>query len=107
NKGTYYGSISSPGNDPLACTVGAVKTMGTVDRGDDLVCNFSSRGPSVGDFVLKPDCVAPGNRIVSLNSPGSTLCRSNPANQVFPNSVVGSALAAASSAPYFELSGTS
>src|SRR5262249_43673705 len=73
----------------------------------DLVCNFSSRGPSAGDFVLKPDCVAPGNKIVSLNAPGSTLCRQVPGNQVYPATALGSASAASYTAPYFTLSGTS
>jgi serine protease AprX len=32
-----YASVLSPGNSPYAITVGAMKTMGTADRGDDLI----------------------------------------------------------------------
>ena len=71
-----YGAISSPGNDPSVITVGSVNTLGTIARGDDRVNNFSSRGPTrsayvnssgarVVDNLLKPDLVAPGNKIVA------------------------------------------
>jgi serine protease AprX len=71
-----YGSIGSPGNEPSVITVGSVNTKGTASRSDDVVNNFSSRGPTRGstvnssgqrvyDNVLKPDLVAPGNRIVA------------------------------------------
>ena len=81
-----YGSITSPGNDPLAITVGAVNTHGTAQRSDDTVNNFSSRGPTLGyrinsegkrqyDFVLKPEIVAPGNRLVSAKADDSMLGR--------------------------------
>ncbi len=32
-----YGTIGSPGNHPLALTVGAMKTMSTPNRDDDLI----------------------------------------------------------------------
>ena len=67
------GSITSPGNDPYVITVGAMNTRGTIERADDIVCSYSSRGPSAVDLVLKPDLVAPGNRIISLAAPGSAL----------------------------------
>ncbi|MES1161941.1 MAG: S8 family serine peptidase, partial [Rhizobacter sp.] len=72
-----YGTISSPGHEPSAITVGSVNTHDSVARTDDTVNNFSSRGPTRGKFldtasgkilvdnVLKPDLVAPGNKIVS------------------------------------------
>src|SRR4029077_11816397 len=70
-----YGAISSPGNDPSVITVGAVNFHNTVARINDTVDYFSSRGPTrssytdssgtpVYDNLLKPDLVAPGNRIV-------------------------------------------
>ena len=70
-----FGTISSPGNDPTVITVGSVNTKGTAARSDDTVNHFSSRGPTRGaaidangvrraDNLLKPDLVAPGNKIV-------------------------------------------
>ena len=41
-----YAGISSPGNAPSALTVGAFKTFETATRTDDLVADFSSRGPT-------------------------------------------------------------
>jgi serine protease AprX len=68
-----YATIQSPGNDPLVITVGATKTNGTATRLDDYVASYSSKGPTLLDHVVKPDLVAPGNRIVSLISPSSYL----------------------------------
>src|SRR5687768_10694164 len=79
-----YGGISSPGNEPCALTVGALNTKETVERGDDTVCSFSSRGPTAFDNGTKPDVVAPGNKIVSVRAPGSTLDVGHSANQVAP-----------------------
>ena len=59
------GSIFSPANDPSALTVGALNTRGTVQRSDDVMATYSSRGPTAFDGVLKPELVAPGNRIVA------------------------------------------
>ncbi len=74
-----YGAISAPGNDPSVITVGAVNFHDTAARSDDSVNFFSSRGPTRGalidaqgrsrpDNLLKPDLVAPGNRIVGAGS---------------------------------------
>ena len=70
--GTAYGSIQSPANDPYVITVGAMKSVDSI-RADDGIATYSSRGPSRLDFVLKPDLVAPGNRIISVNASGSAL----------------------------------
>ncbi|HEV3139072.1 MAG TPA: S8 family peptidase, partial [Vicinamibacterales bacterium] len=67
------GGITSPGNSPYAITVGATNTWGTVDRSDDTVATFSSRGPAPIDFTVKPDLAAPGVRIVSLQASNSAL----------------------------------
>jgi serine protease AprX len=91
------GGITSPGNSPFAITVGAIDTAGTVDRRDDTVAPYSSRGPTRYDFGVKPDVVAPGTRIVSLESPKSYLATNFQAWHV-----AGSKLNA-----YFRLSGTS
>ena len=68
-----YATINAPGNDPNVITVGATKTNGTAMRLDDTVASYSSKGPTLLDHIVKPDLVAPGNRIVSLESPGSAL----------------------------------
>jgi serine protease AprX len=70
---TQYGGITAPGNAPGVLTVGASSHMGTVDRSDDVIAPFSSRGPTAVDRLPKPDLVAPGVGIESLSSPGSTL----------------------------------
>jgi serine protease AprX len=76
------GSISSPGNAPSVITVGALNTWGTVVRGDDSVTTYSSRGPTRFDLLIKPDVVAPGNKIVSLEAAGSYLATRYPAQHV-------------------------
>ena len=72
------GGITSPGNSPAALTVGAIDTNGTADRSDDRVAPYSSRGPTRFDFAVKPDVVAPGTRIVSLEANGSYLAATYP-----------------------------
>jgi len=68
-----YATIEAPGNDPNVITVGATNTRGTYTRSAHLVASYSSKGPTLLDHIVKPDLVAPGNMIVSLLSPGSTL----------------------------------
>ena len=60
-----YATITAPGNDPYVITVGAMKTMGTLTRSDDAIASYSSKGPTLLDHIVKPDIVAPGNRIIS------------------------------------------
>jgi len=71
------GAITSPGNSPYAITVGAINTKATVSRKDDVMATYSSRGPTRFEFAVKPDVVAPGNKIVSLEAFGSTLVKNN------------------------------
>jgi serine protease AprX len=71
-------SITTPGVAPSAITVGALNTWGTVGRDDDTVTTYSSRGPTKYELQLKPDVVAPGNKIVSLEAKGSTLVKRYP-----------------------------
>ncbi|MEW9671532.1 S8 family peptidase [Ammoniphilus sp. 3BR4] len=71
NRGPNNNTITSPGNSPLAITVGAVDDHNTITQPDDTVANFSSRGPT-RDGRTKPDIVAPGVNIISLRAPGST-----------------------------------
>jgi subtilisin family serine protease len=77
-KKEVFGAIGSPGHDPSVITVGSVNWRDTLMRGDDVVNNFSSRGPTRGDRLvngvrkvdnlIKPDLVAPGNRILGAAS---------------------------------------
>ena len=70
---TQYGGIGAPGNAPWVLTVGASSHQGTVDRADDTMAAFSSRGPTALDYAAKPDLVAPGVGIESLSVPDSAL----------------------------------
>ncbi len=107
-----YGGINSPANDPKVITVGASNTKETDARGDDVVTTYSSRGPTrsyrcralaadgscpaeqrLYDDLVKPDVVAPGNRLVSTLAEGSRLAADNPELVRFER--------------YFEMSGTS
>ena len=80
NRGPEPGTISKPGDDPWVVTVGAIDDWGTAPLADDRLPAFSSRGPTPAE-VAKPDVVAPGARIISLRSPGSTI------DSMFPSSL--------------------
>jgi serine protease AprX len=101
-----YGTITAPGNDPFVITVGAMKTMGTVTRADDLIASYSSKGPTLIDHVVKPDIVAPGNRIISLETSKSTILASSGVNLV-PFSYYQNPANKGNSPDYYRLSGTS
>ncbi len=105
--GTHgYGTITAPGNDPYVITVGAMNTMGTADRTDDVPTSYSSKGPTLWDHVIKPDLVAPGNLTISLYAANETLARQLPNNPV-PNSAYTKNGNGNHSDTYFYLSGTS
>jgi serine protease AprX len=111
NYGRYqptdgYATITSPGNDPYVITVGAMKPMGTPDRSDDLIASYSSKGPTLIDHIVKPDIVAPGNLLVSTETAGTTLYKSETSNLVPYNFYVYGGSSSPSTA-YFTLSGTS
>ncbi len=73
NDGPKPSSITTPGSDPYVITVGAIDDSGTATTVDDALASWSSRGPTAVDGLAKPDVAAPGRKIVSLRSPGSTL----------------------------------
>jgi serine protease AprX len=68
-----HGTITSPCNSRKVITVGALNERKTLDRADDTVATYSSRGPTYYDLIAKPDLIAPGNRIVSVRAAGSYL----------------------------------
>jgi serine protease AprX len=98
NGSNGYGTVAAPGNDPLVLTVGAMKSMNTYSRTDDQIASYSSKGPTTFDHVVKPDIVAPGNQVVSLDAHASTLESEYPGNEVAGNYT---------NHDYFTLSGTS
>ncbi|HJQ23908.1 MAG TPA: S8 family peptidase [Blastocatellia bacterium] len=84
-----FGSIHSPGIEPSAITVGAANTFATDARTDDGVTSYSSRGPTRGfstdssgvrhfDNLIKPDLVAPGNKIIDAESPNNLILSTSP-----------------------------
>jgi serine protease AprX len=101
-----YATITAPGNDPLVITVGAMKTMGTPTRADDLIASYSSKGPTWIDHVVKPDIVAPGNQIISLEASKGVLLAKSSVNQIL-YSYYQRTYRNAYSADYYRLSGTS
>jgi serine protease AprX len=95
-----YGGITAPGNAPWVLTVGASNDNGTVDRRDDTVASFSSRGPGLIDGTAKPDLVAPGVGIESLADAGSVLYQTRPAARRWGT-------VRTATEPYIALTGTS
>ncbi len=81
NDGPDATTVTSPGSDPLLLTVGGLDENGTASTSDDVVADFSSRGPAP-QGVAKPDLVAPASHLVSLRAPASFVDRSNPRSRV-------------------------
>jgi serine protease AprX len=73
NRGPDPRTISKPGDDPFVITVGAIDDNGTAGLSDDLLPEFSSRGPTAADGLGKPDVTAPGGHVISLRAPGSAI----------------------------------
>ncbi|WLD91657.1 S8 family peptidase [Alkalihalobacillus sp. AL-G] len=92
NSGPNQQTIASPGLSDRVITVGASDDFNTLDKSDDDVASFSSRGPTIYG-LQKPDLLAPGVNIVSLRSPNSYLDKLQKSNRV--------------NGDYFVLSGTS
>ena len=99
NEGPKASSITTPGSDPYVITVGGIDDNGTATTADDALASWSSRGPTAIDGIAKPDLAAPGRKIVSLRSPGSTL------DVALPDRLVAGLDPLAPA--YFRLSGTS
>ncbi|WP_309719534.1 S8 family serine peptidase [Armatimonas sp.] len=108
--GTRYGSIQSPANDPFVISVGAVKNPVGI-RALDRIATYSSRGPTRVDMIMKPDLVAPGNRVISLNALGgyNALYAAFSVTNALPWNayLTGTSNGTSDSMAYFYLSGTS
>jgi len=71
NEGPYNDGFSSVAASDKAITVGAVDDGATVSRDDDVIAEYSNRGPRRSDNdedvleELKPDVVAPGTDIMA------------------------------------------
>ncbi|HIB24448.1 MAG TPA: hypothetical protein EYO22_07075 [Candidatus Poseidoniales archaeon] len=70
NDGPDNDGLSGMGSSSLSVTVGATDDINTINRGDDTVASYSSRGPrrDNGDSnpynELKPEISAPGTNII-------------------------------------------
>jgi serine protease AprX len=80
--------------------------MNTASRADDQIASYSSKGPTLIDHVVKPDLVAPGNRIVSLQASKSLTSSNSSTNRVL-YSEYQTTTSKSYSADYYRLSGTS
>ena len=67
-------ALNDPAYDPYVLAVGGSDSRGTTRPDDDVVASWSSRG----DASRHPDLVAPGQSVVSLRSPGSSLDTEHP-----------------------------
>jgi len=92
NYGPNSQTINSPGDAFNVITVGATDDNNTQKIGDDVVADFSIRGPT-GDGRIKPDVMAPGVDIIAPIDQGSAIW------QTWPELRVGNF--------YAQLSGTS
>ncbi|GAA1375450.1 S8 family peptidase [Streptomyces beijiangensis] len=59
-------TVGSPGSADSALTVGAVDSTGAL-------ADFSSRGPRIGDYGVKPEIAAPGVGIIAARAAGTNL----------------------------------
>ncbi|MGW0875970.1 S8 family peptidase [Streptomyces sp. NPDC002740] len=71
NSGPSEQTIGTPGIADSALTVGAV------DKSDKLA-SFSSRGPRIGDYAVKPEITAPGAAITAARAAGTSMPGSTP-----------------------------
>lgn len=65
NNGPYPWGITTPGLSPSVIAVGSINPgEDMLDRSDDVVSSWSSRGPVTGLGEVKPDVVAVGESII-------------------------------------------
>ncbi|WP_427919477.1 S8 family serine peptidase [Streptomyces sp. cg40] len=76
NAGPGEQTVGTPGIADSALTVGAV------DKSDNLA-SFSSRGPRIGDYAVKPEITAPGVNITAARSAGTNMPGSTPVDDYY------------------------
>jgi serine protease AprX len=69
NEGNAEARLTNPATDPYVISVGAASTKGTVATGDDDLAAFTNSG-TTGKAI---DVLAPGESILSLRDPGSSI----------------------------------
>jgi serine protease AprX len=74
NDGNGTATLSDPATDPFVIAVGAAATKGTLSTADDDVAPFSN-GSASG---RQADLLAPGESILSLRDPGSSIDNAYP-----------------------------
>ncbi|GAB3057902.1 S8 family peptidase [Virgibacillus ainsalahensis] len=92
NSGPTASTISTPAINPFIITVGSTNDQDTEERADDVIADYSSRGPTI-DSLIKPDIYSPGTNIIAALAPGSALEKQLPEQIIDEN--------------YIQLSGTS
>jgi serine protease AprX len=70
--------LNDPAYDPFVIAVGSDNSNGTASTSDDSVSTFSNGGTA----TRNPDLLAPGEHVVSLRDPGSSLDTAFPAARV-------------------------
>jgi serine protease AprX len=90
NSGPGNGTVTSPGDDPLVITSGAVDDGAQANPANDTMTTFSGVGPTNPDGWFKPDLVTSGRSVVSLRDPGSTIDTQNPSARIGSANFVGS-----------------
>lgn len=71
NSGPLRNTILSPATSRHVISVGALDDKRTPEINDDVIAEFSSRGPTL-DRIRKPDLIAPGVNIMSLSNTSLT-----------------------------------
>jgi serine protease AprX len=67
NNGPEEGTITTPGISRKVITVGSSDDAETVKIMEDLISDYSGRGPTK-ECIKKPDVVAPGSNIIACNT---------------------------------------
>ena len=82
-----YAGILSPGNAPAALTVASVKPMGTLSLSDDLIADYSSRGPTWFDSYAGSRTVSvPGQMVIAPFAQGSYIGTTYP-SMLIPDAI--------------------